>query len=142
MDSCRHTGAEQAVAIVTGGNNGLGYATAKALADDGAHVVLAVRDLEMGRTAVDSMHHQNPLADCAVQKVDLAALNSVCAAAQELKTRYPRIDLLINNAGVCWTPYMTTADGFELQFGANHLGHSHSPAYCWNIFCQCQIREW
>jgi NAD(P)-dependent dehydrogenase (short-subunit alcohol dehydrogenase family) len=111
------------VAIVTGGNNGLGYAVVKALADHGAHVVLAVRDLDKGRTAVEGLRQQNHSVDCSLQKVDLAALDSVRAAADELKTRFPRIDLLINNAGVCWTPYMTTADGFELQFGTNHLGH-------------------
>ncbi|WP_075235364.1 SDR family NAD(P)-dependent oxidoreductase [Mycobacterium colombiense] len=111
------------VAIVTGSNSGLGYATAKALADSGAHVVLAVRDVEKGRAAVRSMSRDNPLADCSVQRVDLADLNSVWTAADELKSQYPEIDLLINNAGVCWTPYMTTADGFELQFGTNHLGH-------------------
>lgn len=111
------------VAIVTGANSGLGYATAKALADRGAHVVLAVRDPDKGRAAVARMSRQNRRVDCVVQEVDLAALGSLRAAAEELKTRYPRIDLLINNAGVCWTPYMTTADGFELQFGTNHLGH-------------------
>jgi hypothetical protein len=111
------------VAIVTGANSGLGYATAKALADHGAHVVLAVRDLDKGRAAARSMSQDNHRVDCTVQRVDLADLGSVRAAADELKAHYPRIDLLINNAGVCWTPYMTTADGFELQFGTNHLGH-------------------
>ncbi len=111
------------VAIVTGGNSGLGYATAKALADHGAHVVLAVRDVNKGRAAARRMSQDNHRVDCTVQRVDLAALTSVREAAEELKARHPRIDLLINNAGVCWTPYMTTADGFELQFGTNHLGH-------------------
>ena len=111
------------VAVVTGGNSGLGYATAKALADHGAHVVLAIRDVNKGRAAARSMSQDNHRVDCTAQRVDLADLNSVREAADELKARYPRIDLLINNAGVCWTPYMTTADGFELQFGTNHLGH-------------------
>jgi NAD(P)-dependent dehydrogenase (short-subunit alcohol dehydrogenase family) len=111
------------VAIVTGSNSGLGYATAKALADHGAHVVLAVHNVDKGRAAVRRMSNDSPRADLSVQSVDLADLKSVRAAADELKMHYPQIDLLINNAGVCWTPYMTTADGFELQFGTNHLGH-------------------
>lgn len=111
------------VAIVTGSNSGLGYATAKALADHGAHVVLAVRDVDKGRAAVSSMSADSPRADFSVQAVDLADLKSVRTAAHQLKMHYPQIDLLINNAAVCWTPYMTTADGFELQFGTNHLGH-------------------
>ncbi len=129
------------VAIVTGGNGGLGYATAKALADHGAHTVLAVRDLDKGRAAALKMSQGHRHVDCTVQRVDLAALNSVRAAADELKARYPRIDLLINNAGVCWTPYMTAADGFELQFGTNHLGHFALTGLLLEHRWLCQIRE-
>ncbi|WP_197518596.1 oxidoreductase [Mycobacterium sp. ACS1612] len=111
------------IAVVTGSNTGLGYETAKALAGRSAHVVLAVRDVDKGRLAVRRISENNPRADLRVQRVDLADLNSVRAAAEELKKLYPQIHLLINNAGVCWTPYMTTADGYELQFGTNHLGH-------------------
>ncbi|WP_460356254.1 SDR family NAD(P)-dependent oxidoreductase [Mycobacterium sp. ZZG] len=105
-------------AVITGANTGLGFETAKALAARGAHVVLAVRDTEKGRQAASRMD-----GDVEVQELDLTSLASIGAAAEALKNRYQRIDLLINNAGVMTTPKGTTADGFELQFGTNHLGH-------------------
>lgn len=106
------------VAIVTGANTGLGFETARMLAARGASVVLAVRDVEKGRRAADRID-----GDVAVQALDLTSLDSVRSAAAELRATYPRIDLLINNAGVMYTPKQTTADGFELQLGTNHLGH-------------------
>jgi NAD(P)-dependent dehydrogenase (short-subunit alcohol dehydrogenase family) len=111
------------VAVVTGANTGLGLETAKALAARGASVVLAVRDIEKGKQAAATITNANPAADIAVQRLDLSSLDSVRAAATELRARRDRIDLLINNAGVMYTPRSTTADGFELQFGTNHLGH-------------------
>ncbi|OBI04170.1 short-chain dehydrogenase [Mycobacterium sp. E2462] len=111
------------VAVVTGANTGIGYHTAAALAYRGAHVVLAVRDLEKGNTALSRIHAASPRADVTLQALDLTSLDSVRAAADALRAAYPRIDLLINNAGVMWTPKATTKDGFELQFGTNHLGH-------------------
>jgi NAD(P)-dependent dehydrogenase (short-subunit alcohol dehydrogenase family) len=110
-------------AVVTGANTGLGYETAKALAAKGANVVLAVRNLDKGRSAADLITRRHPGADVSLQELDLTSLDSVRAAADELKTKYDGIDLLINNAGVMWTPKSTTKDGFELQFGTNHLGH-------------------
>ncbi|MGH3644462.1 MAG: SDR family NAD(P)-dependent oxidoreductase [Mycobacterium sp.] len=106
------------VAIVTGANTGLGFETAKALAAKGAHVVLAVRNLDKGKEAASRI-----TGDVAVTELDLTSLDSIRVAADELKARYEAIDLLINNAGVMWTPKSTTKDGFELQFGTNHLGH-------------------
>lgn len=106
------------VAIVTGANTGLGFETARMLAARGATVVLAVRDIEKGRQAAGRM-----AGDVAVQALDLASLDSIRSAAADLRAAHPRIDLLINNAGVMYTPRQTTADGFELQFGTNHLGH-------------------
>jgi NAD(P)-dependent dehydrogenase (short-subunit alcohol dehydrogenase family) len=106
------------VAIVTGGNTGLGFETARMLAARGAHVVLAVRDTEKGRQAAAQLP-----GDVTVQALDLASLDSIRSAAAGLRAAHPRIDLLINNAGVMHTPRRTTADGFELQFGTNHLGH-------------------
>jgi NAD(P)-dependent dehydrogenase (short-subunit alcohol dehydrogenase family) len=100
------------VAVVTGANTGIGYETAAALARRGANVVLAVRDIDKGR-----------LAKVALQQLDLTSLASVRAAADAIKSAQPRIDLLINNAGVMMTPKATTKDGFELQLGTNHLGH-------------------
>ncbi|GLK77445.1 short-chain dehydrogenase [Methylopila jiangsuensis] len=106
------------IAIVTGGNTGLGFETARMLAAHGAKVVLAVRDVAKGAQAAARI-----AGEVAVQALDLASLNSIRSAAADLRAAYPRIDLLINNAGVMYTPRQTTSDGFELQFGVNHLGH-------------------
>ncbi|GAA4978259.1 SDR family NAD(P)-dependent oxidoreductase [Kineococcus glutinatus] len=106
------------VAVVTGANTGLGYETAEVLAGRGATVVLAVRDPHKGEQAAARM-----AGDVAVQQLDLTSLESVRTAAAALREAHPRIDLLINNAGVMYTPKQTTADGFERQFGTNHLGH-------------------
>jgi len=106
------------VAIVTGGNTGLGFETVRMLAAHGAAVVLAVRDVEKGKQAAARMG-----GDVIVQELDLTSLDSIRSAATDLRAAHERIDLLINNAGVMYTPKQTTADGFELQFGTNHLGH-------------------
>jgi NAD(P)-dependent dehydrogenase (short-subunit alcohol dehydrogenase family) len=111
------------VAVVTGANTGLGYHTAEVLAECGAHVVLAVRNLEKGNLALARIVAAHPQADVTLQELDLGSLDSVRTAATALRKAYPRIDLLINNAGVMWTPKQLTADGFEMQFGTNHLGH-------------------
>ncbi|ORA29804.1 SDR family NAD(P)-dependent oxidoreductase [Mycobacterium aquaticum] len=110
-------------AIVTGANTGLGLETAKALAAKGAHVVLAVRNLEKGKAAAREIEQATPGAGVALQQLDLTSLESIRAAADALKSNHSSIDLLINNAGVMFTPKSTTQDGFELQFGTNHLGH-------------------
>ncbi len=111
------------VAVITGANTGLGYETAAALADHGAHVVLAVRNLDKGKDAAALIHRGSPNASVALQELDLTSLDSIRAAAEQLRSDHARIDLLINNAGVMYTPKSTTKDGFELQFGTNHLGH-------------------
>ncbi|WP_290052008.1 SDR family NAD(P)-dependent oxidoreductase [Amycolatopsis solani] len=108
------------VAVITGANTGLGFDTAKVLAERGATLVLAVRDVEKGKQAAAKLGAN---ADVTVQELDLASLDSVRAAAAELRGTLPKIDLLINNAGVMYPPRQTTRDGFELQFGTNHLGH-------------------
>jgi NAD(P)-dependent dehydrogenase (short-subunit alcohol dehydrogenase family) len=110
-------------AVITGANTGLGYETASALAAKGAHVVLAVRNLERGKAAADLIARANPGASVAIQELDLTSLDSIRAAADQLRADHASIDLLINNAGVMFTPKSTTKDGFELQFGTNHLGH-------------------
>jgi len=110
-------------AIVTGANTGLGYETAVALAGQGARVVLAVRNLDKGKQAAARIAEAHPGATVELQELDLTSLASIRAAAEQLRADHDRIDLLINNAGVMWTPKSTTADGFELQFGTNHLGH-------------------
>jgi NAD(P)-dependent dehydrogenase (short-subunit alcohol dehydrogenase family) len=111
------------LAVITGANTGLGWATANALASTGASVVLAVRDLDKGKAAATRITADNPGADVTIQRLDLSSLDSVREAADELRAGHDEIDLLINNAGVMYTPRITTADGFELQFGTNHLGH-------------------
>ncbi|MGK2868095.1 MAG: SDR family NAD(P)-dependent oxidoreductase [Mycobacterium sp.] len=105
-------------AVITGANTGLGFETAKALAAHGAHVVIAVRDPAKGQQAAAQMP-----GNVTVQELDLTSLASVREAAEALKAGHDTIDLLINNAGVMTTPKGTTKDGFELQFGTNHLGH-------------------
>ncbi|WP_137145844.1 SDR family NAD(P)-dependent oxidoreductase [Mycolicibacterium sp. CR10] len=105
-------------AVITGANTGIGFQTAKALAAKGAHVVIAVRNIDKGKQAAAQL-----AGEVSVQELDLTSLDSISAAADALKSRFDRIDLLINNAGVMTTPKGTTADGFELQFGTNHLGH-------------------
>ena len=110
------------VAVITGSNTGLGYETALVLAARGARVVLAVRDVEKGNAAAARILGTTPRADVSVQSLDVGSLQSVRTAAAEIKSAYPRIDLLINNAGVMYPPKQVTEDGFELQFGTNHLG--------------------
>jgi NAD(P)-dependent dehydrogenase (short-subunit alcohol dehydrogenase family) len=102
-------------AIVTGSNSGIGRAAAQALAGSGARVILAVRDLDKGRAAAGQMPGETE-----VRHLDLSSLASVRSFASEWEGE---IDLLINNAGVMVPPLSRTADGFELQFGTNHLGH-------------------
>ena len=116
-------GQQGRLAVVTGANTGLGFETARVLAARGASVVLAVRDTEKGKAAAARIAGTAPGADVTVQPLDLTSLDSIRAAAAELRARHPAIDLLINNAGVMFTPKQTTRDGFELQLGTNHLGH-------------------
>src|SRR5215470_15645861 len=116
-------GQQGRLAVVTGANTGLGFETARVLAARGALVVLAVRDIEKGKRAAARIADAAAGANVTVQHLDLASLDSIRAAADELRAKQPRIDLLINNAGVMFTPKQTTRDGFELQFGTNHLGH-------------------
>jgi NAD(P)-dependent dehydrogenase (short-subunit alcohol dehydrogenase family) len=106
------------VAVVTGASAGIGLATAKALAESGAHVVLAVRDRARGAAAADRIAGQT-----AVVRLDLASLNSIRSAAAQVTREHPRIDLLVNNAGTWSATRSETDDGFELQLGVNHLGH-------------------
>jgi NAD(P)-dependent dehydrogenase (short-subunit alcohol dehydrogenase family) len=111
------------IAVITGGNSGLGFQTAVALAAKGAHVVLAVRNIEKGNEAVARIRQRYPDASLELQRLDLGSLESVRTAAELLRNRHKTIDLLINNAGVMYPPRSVTEDGFELQFGTNHLGH-------------------
>ena len=116
-------GQQGRLAVVTGANTGLGFETAQVLAARGASAVLAVRDIEKGKRAATRIAESAPGANVMVQRLDLTSLDSIRAAADELRAKHPRIDLLINNAGVMLTPKQATSDGFELQFGTNHVGH-------------------
>jgi NAD(P)-dependent dehydrogenase (short-subunit alcohol dehydrogenase family) len=110
-------------AIVTGASSGIGYETARVLAEKNAKVIIAVRNIQKGNAAAEKILSQHPKTDIDVMELDLASLKSVRKFADEFKKRYDQLDLLINNAGVMIPPYTKTADGFELQFGTNHLGH-------------------
>jgi NAD(P)-dependent dehydrogenase (short-subunit alcohol dehydrogenase family) len=112
------------VAIVTGANSGIGYETAKALAAKGATVIVASRNEQRGRDAVERMLADLPDATVELIQLDLASLDSVRTFVKAFSSKHDRLDLLINNAGVMMpSKREETADGFELQFGTNHLGH-------------------
>jgi NAD(P)-dependent dehydrogenase (short-subunit alcohol dehydrogenase family) len=111
------------VAVVTGANSGLGYITARELARRGARVALACRSEVRGREAVARLIAEVPDAAIELRPLDMADLASIRRFADSVQASYPALDLLINNAGVMAIPRRQTADGFEMQFGTNHLGH-------------------
>jgi NAD(P)-dependent dehydrogenase (short-subunit alcohol dehydrogenase family) len=110
-------------AVVTGASSGLGVETARALSAAGAEVLLVARDQVKLQAVAEDLRQQMPGAQLHTQCMDLADLDSVRAAAGEILQRHPRIHLLINNAGVMACPLARTAQGFEMQFGTNHMGH-------------------
>jgi NAD(P)-dependent dehydrogenase (short-subunit alcohol dehydrogenase family) len=111
------------VAVVTGGNGGLGLETVRALAAAGGHVVMAARDQDKAAGAQADIRLAQPEADLEMVQLDLGSLASVTAAAQAISARHPAVDILVNNAGVMALPERRTADGFEMQFGVDHLAH-------------------
>lgn len=111
------------VALITGGNTGLGKENARVLANAGMQVILGVRSAEKGETAAAEIRQECPSANVLVKTLDLANLASVRSLVDDILANCDRLDLLINNAGVMMCPYAKTADGFEMQFGTNHLGH-------------------
>ena len=112
------------VAVVTGANSGIGFETAKALADKGATVVIASRNEARGTDAVERIRGESTLGNATLKLLDLASLASIREFAESFQSEFDRLDLLINNAGVMMPPKRSeTVDGFELQFGTNHLGH-------------------
>ena len=111
------------VAIVTGANSGIGFETARVLAEKGATVIMACRNLDKANPKADEIRAAHPDAKVEVMALDLSDLDSVRAFADAFRAKYPRLDLLINNAGIMVPPYGKTAQGFETQFGVNHLGH-------------------
>ncbi|GAA2096551.1 SDR family NAD(P)-dependent oxidoreductase [Streptomyces albiaxialis] len=111
------------VFLVTGASSGLGLATARELAARGGQVILAVRDEAKGRRAADGIAAAHPGASLEVRRVDLADLDSVRNLADEVRAAHPRLDVLVNNAGIMAPPRTLSPQGHELQFAANHLGH-------------------
>jgi NAD(P)-dependent dehydrogenase (short-subunit alcohol dehydrogenase family) len=110
-------------AVITGGNSGIGFEAGRVLASRGARLILGCRDLGKAGEAAARLRAAAPDAGVRVVPLDLASLDSVRAAAAQIRSDCGEIDLLINNAGVMMPPYGRTADGFETQFGINHLGH-------------------
>ena len=111
------------VIIITGANSGIGYEAAKEFARKGAKTILACRSIEKAQAAQDQIKAEISEAQVEIMYLDLANLESVRKFADQFKARYDRLDVLLNNAGIMMVPYGTTEDGFELQFGTNHLGH-------------------
>ncbi|HVO24236.1 MAG TPA: oxidoreductase [Candidatus Margulisiibacteriota bacterium] len=109
--------------IVTGGNSGIGYEAAKQLARKGARLVLACRDMEKARAAVAAIRGEQRAAAVETMQLDLASLASIRNFAAAFLAQPGALHVLCNNAGVMALPYRTTADGFEMQLGTNHLGH-------------------
>jgi NAD(P)-dependent dehydrogenase (short-subunit alcohol dehydrogenase family) len=111
------------VAIVTGANSGIGFETARALTKKGATVIMACRNLDKANPKADEIRPARPGAKVDVIQLDLSDLESVRQFSDAIRSKYSRLDLLINNAGIMVPPYGKTAQGFETQFGVNHLGH-------------------
>lgn len=109
-------------ALVTGANTGLGLQISRVLAARGAHVVLACRNLDKAGRAASQIAAASPGASTSIVRLDLASQSCVRSAAGEIGARFPRVDLLINNAGVMEVPCQRTDDGFELTLATNHLG--------------------
>ncbi|MDP9697667.1 NAD(P)-dependent dehydrogenase (short-subunit alcohol dehydrogenase family) [Paenibacillus intestini] len=111
------------VIIVTGSTSGLGKEAVKIIAGKNAKVIMAVRNVDKGKEVVKEIKNEFRNADIDVRKLDLSNLSSIRAFANVMMENYDRLDILINNAGIMFGPYSKTVDGFENQFGTNHLGH-------------------
>lgn len=111
------------VIVITGANSGLGYETALALAHKGATVVMTARSTSKGDSAREAIQREVPNAQLDLLLLDLASLASIRQFAEDFRARYAHLDVLYNNAGVMAMPHRLTEDGFEMQFGTNHLGH-------------------
>jgi NAD(P)-dependent dehydrogenase (short-subunit alcohol dehydrogenase family) len=109
--------------IITGGSSGIGLEAAKVLAVKGAAVTLAVRNVEKAKRIIEKFHSENPDPTLTVMHLDLADLKSIKDFADQYRRNHDHLHILINNAGVMIPPYRKTKDGFESQFGTNHLGH-------------------
>lgn len=123
MNRCEQESSGERLAVITG-TGGLGFETARAFARAGVRVVLAGRNAEKGKEAIDALSRAIPAADICFEQMDLSSLQSVKAFAGRMQSRGEQIGLLINNAGIMSPPKReTTAEGYELQFGVNYLAH-------------------
>ena len=111
------------VIIVTGANSGIGFEAAKAFARKGAQTILACRSMDKAEAALAEIQAEIPNAPAEIMHLDLANQASIHKFAEAFKAKFNRLDVLVNNAGIMMVPYGTTEDGFEKQFGTNHLGH-------------------
>ena len=111
------------IVIVTGANSGIGFEAAREFARSGAHVILASRNLDKIKDALKEIQVEHPQAKAEIIRLDLASINSIQDFVKTFKSNYDKLDILLNNAGIMMVPYGTTEDGFEKQFGINHLGH-------------------
>ncbi|XP_035798510.1 retinol dehydrogenase 13-like isoform X2 [Amphiprion ocellaris] len=109
--------------LITGANTGIGKETALDMAQRGARVILACRDMTRARIAADEIRQRSGNGNVVVKKLDLASLQSVRDLVKDVQENEARLDILINNAGIMMCPKWETEDGFEMQFGVNHLGH-------------------
>ena len=109
--------------LITGGNSGIGLEAARILAAANGHVVIASRNLDKARQAAEDIRRTTAGGSVDLLQLDLADLTAVDVAAEQFRERFGPLDVLINNAGVMALPYGQTVDGFEMQFGTNHLGH-------------------
>ncbi|CAG2179878.1 unnamed protein product, partial [Oppiella nova] len=123
-EKCRSdTRLDGKVVVITGANTGIGKETARELSLRGAKIIIGSRDVDRGKRAVQDIQLKNPKANIIVMKLDLSSLSSVRHFAKTVSREVSTIDILMNNAGVMACPESTTEEGFEMQFGTNHLGH-------------------
>ena len=111
------------IVIITGANSGIGFETAKALAEQGAQVVMACRDAVRAESALQALQQALPQAQVQLMSLDLASFDSIRAFAESFKSQFKQLDVLVNNAGLFPMTEQKTTEGFEMQFGVNHLGH-------------------
>lgn len=128
------------LAVVTGVTGGLGHHTALELGRAGADLVVTARNAQKAETTVARLRAELPTTSIETLSLDLAELADVERAAAELADRFEKIDVLVNNAGIMIPPYSTTADGFELQIGTNHLGHFAWTARLWPLLRAADAR--
>lgn len=113
------------IILITGASSGIGFETAKELAERGGRIIMACRNIQKGRQAIDSIRKQNPAAKLDLRLVDVAKMADIRRFVAELKKNYDHVDILINNAGVIYQPHHITEDGFEITLATNYFGRTH-----------------